>query len=129
VWRYGTVNFRRGWNGVSKKKVPGSLLSSLTVHAVVAMARRVFKEAIARQLSHISGVKHNVLETAIEIPKNRTHGEFAIPLPKVIANSSQSVGTPVEWAKQLASKVRTGTMTLLKATKNTLLIHLRSVSS
>jgi arginyl-tRNA synthetase len=70
------------------------------------MARRVFKDAIARQLSHISGIKHNVLETAIEIPKNRTHGEFAIPLPKLMANSNQSAGTPVEWAKQLASKVR-----------------------
>lgn len=102
-----TVTYCCGWNGVSqKKKCLAHFYLLSTVHAVVAMARRVFKDAIARQLAHISGIKHGVLETAIEIPKNRTHGEFAIPLPKLMASSSQSAGTPVEWAKQLASKVR-----------------------
>ncbi|GAB5591808.1 arginyl-tRNA synthetase [Umbelopsis nana] len=68
------------------------------------MATRVFRDAIARQLSRISGIKEEILESAIEIPKNRKHGEFALPLPKVIASAPAATGTQVEWARQLASK-------------------------
>jgi arginyl-tRNA synthetase len=70
------------------------------------MASRVFKNAIARQLSRISGIKEEILESAIEIPKNKKHGEFAIPIPKLISISGKAPGTQAEWANQLASKVR-----------------------
>lgn len=74
------------------------------------MASRVFKDAIARQLSRITGIKEAVIGSAIEIPKSRTHGEFAIPLPKLSAMTGKSQGSPVQWAGQLATKVNANDM-------------------
>lgn len=59
-----------------------------------------FKVDLATQLSSVSGVAEETLLDAIEVPGNTTHGDLAVPLPKL-----RLKGNPAALAKEYAEKV------------------------
>ncbi|RUS32373.1 arginyl-tRNA synthetase, partial [Jimgerdemannia flammicorona] len=72
------------------------------------MATRNFKTAIARNISRLTGHTEPFLLGCIERPKLRSHGEFSIPIPKLIktplATGERIVKKPVDLSKELAEK-------------------------